>query len=254
MYSNTLFVVEEHASVAGIASGLVDLASLGAFEVEVEKYRHGDRGLERAREHGARRDGGLVAYGLSGASDVDAVGLDTVENAAIVYLDIAKHSRGPAIHQRGAILEHVLVASDFTVRSGCTTACLANAVSRGVGRVTLLHVPAPGTARCPGSSSGELGCVDLDWFESLKRMMFKSGAEEVDFLTPDPGHVAEELRRLVPTASLVIVGSGCSERVTAEYRKVARPLIESGNDAPALFITAADCTRLAAESASRRAS
>jgi len=244
MYERTLFLVDRDATVGGLAAALMDLASLGAHNVDVQRLLVPalELPLQRIAEMGRAAGASLIAVGVADSVSLRELGVSgraAVPDHPLLYLGVNAPS-GPLLPTRGRILGHVLASGDYSVRSACVAACLSRLARSGARVVTLMHMPdSVLAAHCERTAAGELGRVDMDWVDQLKRMLFAAGVEEVRFLAPAPG-VSEETD-FNPAVSLVLAGSTCNADIAAAYASAASRQISHQAAAPALMLTAESC-------------
>ena len=243
-YGKTLFLIDEHATVGGLAGGLSDLASLDATDVDLERLSVSSLSLSGARvaEMGEAHGASLIAVGVSDAVtllDLGVADRSTRPGIPLLYLGVNSPAATP-FPAPGRILNHVLAPSDYSVRSGCLTSCLMRVARRGARVVTLMHVPDAGLAReCVPTGAGELDRVDTDRVDQLKAMLFSAGVEEVRFVSPAGGSAEFEL--MIPSVSLVVVGESCRTEITKAYIAASAHLLRKQHDVPALMLTAESC-------------
>lgn len=244
-YGKTLFLIDSHATVGGLAGGLADLAALDASNVDLERTSESALSLsmKRITKMGHDRKASLVAIGVSDAAtlkDLGVAGHTALPDLPLLYLGVNSVSGRP-FPAPGRILEHVLVPSDYSARSGCLTSCLIRIARRGTRVVTLMHVPDAGRARdCEPPSVGEIGRVDTEWIDQLKRMLFSAGVDEVRLVSPIGGSPQFEL--MTPAVSLVLVGAACRAEVAQAYVSAASHLLGKQDELPALMLTAETCS------------
>ena len=251
MYATTLFLLDETATVGGMAGGFVDLASLGAHDVQVER-RSGAISSTAPQELTrlcGDRHAALVAVGMSDPGAVTAAAaawLEALDGLPLLCLPVNTSADGSLLPTPGRILEHVLVPGDYSLRSGCVAACLQRIVRYGARVVTLLHVAhADRDRRCPPGGLGEMDEIDTEWVDHLKKTLFRAGVDEVRFIVPEAEN-SPALDELKPSVSLVVVGAACSGEITRTYCSAAERLFSSGKAVPALMFTAEACSVLGA--------
>jgi nucleotide-binding universal stress UspA family protein len=247
MQGNTLFLVDKDATVSGIAGGLVDLAAIGAYGIEIEHSARPVLGLadRELAKLSVDHNADLIVLGVSDLAAFRGVGVTcraALPDHPMLYLGVGSAGNAPSLPRPDRILGHVLVPSDYSVRSGCLSACLVQIARRGVRVVTLLHVPDTELSRnSTHGFAGELGRVDIEWVERLKRSLFSAGVEEVRFVSPKVD--AELTLDLIePAVSLVLVGAACNAHVAETYVLSAARLLAHGESVPALMLTAETCT------------
>ena len=243
-YGKTLFLIDSHATVGGLAGGLADLAALDASDVDLERLSEPALSLSmrRVAEMGRKRGAALVAVGVSDAASLSDLGVAShtaLPDLPILYIGVNSPAATP-FPTPGRILDHVLVPSDYSARSGCLTSCLIRVARRGARIVTLMHVPDAGLARdCESRAAGELGRVDTDWVDLLKQMLFAAGVAEVRFVSLIGGSAQFDL--MTPGVSLVLVGATCTAEVAQAYVSAAGHLLRKQSVVPALMLTAETC-------------
>lgn len=244
MYAKTLFLVDHDATVGGIAGGLTDLDALDARHVDVERLSVSPLSLplERVADMSREHDASLVVVGVSASEALHEnilTGRAALPDHPLMYLGVNAPA-GSLLPARDRILRHVLVPSDFSVHSGCLTSCLVRVARRGTRIVTLMHVPDAGLPRgCSHKSAGELGRVDTDLVDRLKKMLFSAGVDEVRFIYPEGGSPGFE--RMDPGVSLVLVGATCNADIVSAYAEAASRMFARHDDVPALMLTAESC-------------
>lgn len=244
MYDKTLFLIDDNATVGGLGGGLADLDALDAPHVDLERLSVPTLSLSLARiaEMGRERGASLVAVGVSDAAalyGMGIVGRAALPDLPLLYLGVNSPARSP-LPTLGRILGHVLAPSDYSVRSGCLASCLVRVARRGARVVTLMHVPDAGlSSGCAYSSVGEIGRVDADWVEQLKKMLFSVGVDEVRFVSPLGG--SPEFDLMNPGVSLVLVGATCNAEVAQAYVSAAGHMFTQRDEVPALMLIAASC-------------
>jgi len=244
-YGKTLFLIDENATIGGLAGGLSDLAMLDATDVDLERLSVPSLSLTGARitKMSAARGASLVAVGVSDATtllDLGVVGQSVRPGVPLLYLGVNSPSATP-FPAPGRILHHVLAPSDYSVRSGCLTSCLMRVARRGAQVVTLMHVPDARLARdCVPTRAGELGRVDADWVDQLKAMLFSAGGGGARCVSPAGGSAGFEL--MTPGVSLVLVGESRRAEITKAYIAASAHLLRKQHDVPALMLTAESCS------------
>jgi nucleotide-binding universal stress UspA family protein len=243
-YAKTLFLIDDGATVGGVAGGFTDLESLDARNVELERLSVPalSLSLEQIAEMGREAEAALVVVGVSDAKSLYGMGIlghAAMPSHPLLYLGVNTPD-GALLPHTGRILRHILVPGDFSARSGCLTSCLLRAAGRGTRVVTLMHVPDAALSKgCSPSSVGELGRVDTDWVEQLKKMLFSAGVDEVRFISPVGG--APEFAEMNPSVSLVLVGATCNAEIAQAYISAAGSLFAHRDEVPALMLTAESC-------------
>jgi nucleotide-binding universal stress UspA family protein len=238
-----VIVVDKDATVGGLAGGLGDLAAIGAFDVEIERCDASAARLSQARlaALGNEHDASLVVVGATDPGFLAEGSMPLVEGLAdrpVLYVWVNSPSEEPALPNPHRLLRHVLAPGDYSVRSACAAACLLRIASTGARVVTLMHVrEAEGSRHQPCPGVGEIGRVDMEWIEHLKRNLLSAGVEEVRFLVPSDQdmHVLEDQR---PSVSLVVAGGTCNAEIARSYGRAAMELFASGQSVPALMLTA----------------
>lgn len=244
MYTKTLFLIDRGATVGGLAGGFNDLASLAAADIHTQRVPVPAHTLALAQiaEMGRASEASLVAVGVSDPAALYETGIEgraALPDHPLLYLGVNAPS-GPLIPQHARILSHVLAPSDYSVRSGCMTSCLIRVAKRGAKIVTLMHVPsAVDSCDSADPQAGELGRVDTDWIDQLKKLLFSAGVDEVRFISPMGS--SPEFDQMSPHVSLVLVGATCSSEIANEYVKAAGRLVARHKDVPALMLTAESC-------------
>jgi len=248
LYERTLFLVDQDATVGGLAAALGDLASLGAHNVDVERLMTPalELPLDRIAEMGRTARASLIAIGVADSSSLRELGVSgraAVPDHPMLYLGVNAPS-GYLLPPRGRILGHVLASGDYSVRSACLAACLGRLARSGAKVITLMHTPDVGlVTHCQRTTIGELGRVDIDWIDQLKRMLFSAGVDEVRFLAPALG--ASEATDFDPVVSLILAGSTCNTDIATAYASAASRQISHQEAAPALMLTAESCVAAA---------
>lgn len=243
-YGKTLFLIDNHATVGGLAGGFADLAALDALDVDLERLSEPALSLSATRiaEMGRERGANLVAVGVSDASTLNDLGVAVhavLPDMPLLYLGVNSPAASP-FPAMDRILNHVLVPSDYSARSGCLTSCLLRVARRGVRVVTLMHVPDTGlSSGCVRPAEGEIGRVDKDWIDQLKQTLFSAGVDEVRFVSPRGN--SPEFELLTPSVSLVLVGAACRAEVASAYVAAAGHLLTKQHEVPALMLTAESC-------------
>lgn len=244
MYGKTLFLVDHDATIGGVAGGLSDLDALDARHVDVERLSVSPMTLPLTRIADMCRESesslGVVGVSTSAALQENVLaGRAALPGHPLLYLGVNAPA-GSLLPARDRILQHVLVPGDYSVRSGCLTSCLVRVARRGARIVTLMHVPDEGLPRaCSLESAGELGRVDIDWVDQLKKMLFSAGVDEVRFVSPEGGSPGFE--RMDPNVSLVLVGATCNKDIVNAYVEAASRMFARCDDVPALMLTAESC-------------
>lgn len=248
MYGKTLFLIDRDATVGGVAGSLTDLDSLDARNVDLERLTVPalSLSLERIAKLGREREASLVVVGVSDSAALFENGLSgraALPDHPLLYLGVNSPA-GPLLPMRGRILGHVLVPGDFSTRSGCLASCLVRVAKRGVRVVTLMHVSDEGLKRgCPRTSVGEMGRVDTDWVDQLKKMLFSAGVEEVRFVTPFGG--TPDFEKMSPSVTLVLVGATCNADIANAYVLAAGRMFARHDAVPALMLTPESCVAAA---------
>ena len=243
-YGKTLFLIDSHTTVGGLAGGLADLASIDASGIDLERLTVPALSLSTARiaAMGKERGAALVAVGVSDAASLKDMGVSAsaaLPDLPLLYLGVNSPAASP-FPTPGRILNHILAPSDYSVHSGCLTSCLIRIARRGVRVVTLMHVPDAGIAEgCLRPEMGEIGRVDTDWVDQLKRMLFSAGVDEVRFVSPLGGSAQFDL--MTPAVSLVLVGAACRAEIAQAYVSAAGQLLAQQSEVPALMFTAESC-------------
>lgn len=244
MYGKTLFLIDNHATVGGVAGGFADLDALDARNVELERLTVPTMSLslDRIARMGRERQASLVVVGVSDAASLygmDMAGRAALPDHPLLYLGV-NSPEGPLLPLPGRLLGHILVPSDYSVRSGCLTSCLMRVAKRGARVVTLMHVPDAGlSAGCSPPIGGEIGRVDTDWVDQLKAMLFSAGVHEVRFISPVGS--SPEFDGLSPAVSLVLVGATCNAEIARAYVSAAGRMFARHDGIPALMLTAESC-------------
>lgn len=244
MYAKTLFLVDSDATVGGLAGGFTDLDALEARDVDLERMSVPALSLplDRIAEMGREHEASLVVVGVSNPAalfDSGLTGRAALPDHPLLYLGVNAPA-GSLLPMPRRILRHVLAPGDFSVRSGCLASCLVRVARRGVRIVTLMHVPDAGlSSGCAYSSAREMGRVDAEWVEQLKRMLFSAGVDEVRFISPMGG--SPKFGHLSPSVSLVLVGATCSAEIAHAYVIAAGRMFAHHDDVPALMLTAESC-------------
>jgi nucleotide-binding universal stress UspA family protein len=243
-YAKTLFLIDDGATVGGVAGGFTDLESLDARNVELERLSVPalSLSLDQIAEMSRQHDASLVVVGVSDAKSLYSMGI--VGHAAmpshpLLYVGVNKPD-GALLPNPGRILRHILVPGDFSARSGCLASCLLRTAGRGTRVVTLMHVPDAVLSKdCSHPSVGEIGRVNTDWVEQLKKMLFSAGVDEVRLISPVGG--VPEFADMNPSVSLVLVGATCNAEVAQAYISAAGSLFAHRDEVPALMLTAESC-------------
>jgi len=243
MYAKTVLIVDRDATVGGLAGGLGDLAALGAFNVEIERCDASVARLSRARlaELGHEHDASLVVVGATDPrflADGQMPHCEGLADRPVLYVWVNSPSEEPPLPSPHRLLRHVLAPGDYSTRSACAAACLLRIAASGARIVTLMHVrDAEISSHQPCPDVGEIGRVDMEWIEHLKRSLLLAGVEEVRFLMPgdQDTHVLEDQH---PSVSLVVAGGTCNAEVARSYGRAAMELFASGQSVPALMLTA----------------
>jgi nucleotide-binding universal stress UspA family protein len=243
-YAKTLFLIDDGATVGGVAGGFSDLDALDARNVDLERLSAPvlSLSLNEIATMGRAHDASLVAVGVSGTVgllDKAITGHAALPDHPLLYLGVTSPA-GALLPTPGRILRHVLVPGDYSTRSGCLASCLLRVARRGSRVVTLMHVPdATLASGCSRPAVGEIGRVDTDWIDQIKKMLFSVGVEEVRFIAPAAG--ASEFTVMSPAVSLVLVGATCNEEVARTYVSAVRKLFDRRDEVPALMLTAESC-------------
>ena len=186
--------------------------------------------------------------GVADSSSLRELGVSgraAVPDHPLLYLGVNAPS-GPLLPTRGRILSHVLASGDYSVRSACVAACVGRLARSGARVVTLMHMPDPGlAAHCEWTTVGELGRVDTDWVDQLKKMLFSAGVDEVRFVAPALG--TSEVMDFNPAVSLILAGRTCNADIATAYASAASRQISHQEAAPALMLTAESCAVAAAQ-------
>lgn len=243
-YAKTLFLIDDGATVGGVAGGFTDLESLDARNVELERLSVPSLSLslDRIAELGREHQASLVVVGVSDAAafyDKGIAGHAALPDHPLLYLGV-NSPEGALLPAPGRILRHVLVPGDYSARSGCLASCLLRVARRGSRVVTLMHVPDVALSKgCSRPSVGEIGRVDADWIELLKKMLFSAGVDEVRLVSPVGG--APEFADMNPSVSLVLVGATCNVEIAEAYISAAKRLFTHRDEVPALMLIAESC-------------
>lgn len=246
MYRKALLLIDGNAAVGGVAAAYGDLAAIGARDVQVDRLNTPvlELPLPEIAHRGRAAHADLVALGVADATSLRNVGV-SVRTASseypLLYLGVSVPD-GPLLPARGRILRHVLVPGDFSVRSACVSACLNRTARNGAKIVTLMHMPDPGLlSTCAPPPVGELGRVDADWIDHIKRALFSAGVHEVRFIAPGSTGDSTEFEGFSPEVSLILAGRTCGVDIAHAYNLAASRLMNHREDPPALMLTADTC-------------
>lgn len=250
MYERALLVVDGKATVGGLAGALMDLAALGAHDVDVERTSTPalELPLSRIAEMARAKNAALIAVGVADSASLRGVGVSgraALPDHPLLYVGVNSPC-GSLLPNQGRILEHVLVTGDYSIRSACVAACLRRLARSGARVVTLMHTPDSGlAAHCVRTNAGELGRVDIDWVERLKRMLFSAGVDEVRFVASPISTPA--VLDVGPAVSLILAGRTCTSEIAAAYASAASAHISHRESIPALMLTAESCAAAVAQ-------
>lgn len=247
MYRKALLLIDEHATVGGVAAAYGDLSAIGARTVDIERLTAPvlELPLATIAEKGRTAAADVVALGVADAASLRDVGVSVrtaTNESPLLYLGVTV-PEGPLLPARGRILNHVLVPGDFSVKSACVSACLDRIARRGARVVTLLHMPDPAlTTGCNPSAAGELSRIDTDWVDQVKRRLFSAGVYEVRFVAPEPDARQTEFEGFAPPVSLILAGRTCGVDIARAYSLAASRLMNHREEPPALMLTADTCS------------
>lgn len=192
------------------------------------------------REVAANHGASLVVAGTHGASILAAPFSGSVSSdlVAVTRTPLLVAALKPGIGSIPPLLDHVLVATDFSDAAACASDTGIELVRVGAMRFTLLHVQdVARIQRWESRSLDEFDRTDTIRLERLRERLQSAGAADVESEIVH-GSPAEELRSraVAGTYSLIVMGSrGRSERTDAALGGVSDRAMRSTHT-PILFV------------------